>query len=223
MAAWNDYFRCFEGESADTSLAEPMLASIEDLWASARERVGPDRFDAVLGDLNRGTLTRASTHAWVMTNGKKGSDFVNMTIELGAKELSVNVVGWFDPQLEHLTGWLRTSAARKFLAPMTDLCVVVFVRTAQTGNTGKGVFKGAEGREVDRLRLTETSPANITTKLTTQRASLDSDTEKLSVHIRRSWTPEEVVSSTDLDEEVSSAVEPWLPVLPEIRGGGNWS
>lgn len=203
-----------ERDGAYTGMIEGQLV---DLWSEVRDLVGPDRFDPVLGSIRFGKFSAQSHGAWTQTDAEKDSDFINMTLEVDARELSLNVIGWFDPQLEKMERWLRKPAAWRLLRELPDWQLVVFVRKGHVGANGKVVFKGAPGRELERIPFAETSPANISMRLTGIRPRLDSATQKLSLHIRRAWTPAAVPAGEALAETIAREVERWLQPIQDMR------
>jgi hypothetical protein len=187
------------------------------LWDEVRSQTGAEQFDRVLGSTRAGKLASRSDGAWVQTNGEKDHSFVNMTLEIDAAELSLNVIGWFDDQLGAMERWLRQPAAWRFLRTLPDWVFVIFIRQAHIAADGRPVFQGAPGSEKERIAFSETSPANISTRLAGLRPRLDSDREKLSLHIRRSWTAVDCAEIDDLPGAVAPEVEQWFQPIQEIR------
>jgi hypothetical protein len=187
------------------------------IWEEVRSRIGPESFDPVLGTVALGRRSSRIDGAWVRTNGERDHNFVNMTIELDPEELSLNVVGWYDNQLGKVEAWLRQPRAWRFLDGLPDWLLVIFIRHANIGKDGRSVFQGATGVELERLPFSETHAANISTRLTAIRPRLDSATEKLSLHLRRSWTVAECAAIDDIAVAVAPGVERWLQAIQEIR------
>ena len=186
------------------------------LWIGVRERIGPQRFDPVLGEVRAGRFERGSDTAWVQTNAERAEDFVNLTLELEAEELSLNLVGGFDVQLEKLEAWLGKPKAWRFLRANPELQMVVFVRHGTRTKAGGGIFQGARWVELERLSLSEVNPIDISTRLTGISAQLESRTEKLGLHIRRRWLREEVEAMVDCSA-VAAAVDAWIEPIQDIR------
>jgi hypothetical protein len=187
------------------------------IWEEVRSRIGPDDFDAVLGDLWAGKRSSRVDGAWVQTNRERDHNFVNMTIEMDPDALSLNVVGWFDNQLQKVEAWLRQPRAWRFLNDMPDWLLVIFIRHANIAKDGKAVFQGATGLELERLAFSETSAANLSTRLTAIRPRLDSEREKISLHLRRPWTAAECAAIDDIAAAIAPEVERWLQPIQEIR------
>jgi hypothetical protein len=198
--------------------AAPIKEQLLQLWGKVRERIGAERFDPSLGELRAGRFARNDGGVWVQTNADHTEgDYVNLTLELHPDELSLNVIGWFDPQLEKVERWPRKPAAWKFLRTLEGWSVVVFVRRAHLDRNGKPNFQGAPGYERERIPVDEAGAATISTQLTGLRPQLEPGCEKPSLHIRRSWSAAEVVSLDDLAGSIAAEVEPWLDSLERIR------
>lgn len=196
------------------TITEELLAN----WVEVRERIGEEEFDAVLGQVRPGRFQRRSSGAWTQTNGEHElGDYVNLTLEVDATELSLNVIGWFDPQLEKMERWLRSPAARKFMRTLEGWFLLIFIREAHVGESGKAMFRGAPGRECERIAIAGTSPANIGITLNGLRPKLDSDREKLALHIRRPWSPKETAEAEDLPGAIAMEVGRWLEPLQALR------
>lgn len=188
------------------------------LWGEVRERIGGERFDSSLGEVRAGRFARQDGGVWAQTNAEHAQgDHVNLTLELHPDELSLNVIGWFDPQLEKVEGWLRKPAAWRFLRTLDGWCVVVFVRRAHLDRNGKPNFQGAPGEERERIPVDEAGAASISLRLTGMRPGLEPGQEKLALHIRRSWSAAEVASEDDLAGLVAEEVETWIDPLERIR------
>jgi hypothetical protein len=204
-------------ETRESSEAKLVTEKLVELWREVRDEIGAEKFDSVLGTIRAGRFDTGSERAWVQTNDDKDSDFVNLTLEVDAQELTLNVIGWFDPQLEKLESWLRKPKAWRFLRTLPDWSLVVFIRQARVGKSGETMFKGAEGKERERIHLSETSPSNISTRLSGLRPQLEPEREKLALHLRRSWSPAEVAAEGDMSSTIARAVEMWLAPIQEIR------
>jgi hypothetical protein len=204
-------------EKRPAKFGTEIKAELMQLWNEVRLRLGTQIFDPVLGSPRAGKLASRSEGAWVQTNGEKDFNFVNMTLEVDAAELSLNVIGWFDTQFEKIERWLRRPSAWRFLRESPEWMLVIFVRRANVDENGRPVFQGAVGTEVERIALSETAPSNISTRLTGLRPQLDSSREKLSLHIRRAWPGEECPTGSDLTAVVAAEVERWLQPLQELR------
>lgn len=203
----------------DTGVRE-IPAKLESLWSEVRDAIGHDRFDNALGTIRAGKRFRAEDdHAWVQTHAEKDESMPNLTIELYENELTLNLVGFFDGQLEKVRGWIGRRSGRAFLREHPELELVIFVRTAHGGKTGRLMWKAAKSEEIERLRLKEESPGAVSMRLTTLATRIDSDRQKLALHVRRSWDRQEVEAMEDASE-IAELVEAWIEVLPEVQLGG---
>jgi len=219
MAALNDIFDWLAEpvEQRDTRYSKKATAYLLDVWEDVRTRIGPERFDPVLEEPRAGKFGRRAAAAWTQTNGAHEGDLVNLTLELEADELSLNLVGWFDPQLEKLERWFRTRRAKEVLRTLDGWELLIFIRHAHVGPTGKATFQGAPGVLQDRFAITGVAPTNVVITLDGMRPRLDPTTEKLALHIRRGWSRQETLALSDVAVAVAPEVERWLDPLPQIR------
>lgn len=203
----------------DTGVRE-IPTKLEILWSEVRDVIGHDRFDTALGEIRAGERFRAEDdHAWVQTHADKDESTPNLTIELYEDELALNLVGFFDGQLEKVRGWIGRRSGRAYLREHPELELVIFVRTAQKGRNDRVMWKGAGSEEIERLRLNEESPGVISMRLTTLATRIDPDLQKLAIHVRRGWDRQEVEAMEDASE-IAELVEAWIEVLPEVQLGG---
>lgn len=201
----------------DEALRALIPSQLTDLWQEVRESIGPARFDPVLGEIRPGKkFGRDHKTAWAQTNADKPEDFVNLTLEIEATELSLNLVGGYSEQFKKVEPWLRKPQAWRFLKEHPQFVLVIFIRHATVGAGGKAMWKGAMWIEEERMILGQVSPIDISTRLTTIGASLDDKTEKLALHVRRAWTPADLSAMRDISE-IASEVEAWLEPIQQIR------
>ena len=103
-------------DQRDPEGAQEIKGQLLKLWLEVRERVGGERFDATLGEARAGRFARRGESIWTQTNAEhEQGDYVNLTLELDRDELSLNVIGWFDPQLEKVERWLLKPASWRFM------------------------------------------------------------------------------------------------------------
>jgi hypothetical protein len=204
-------------EQRDKALGAIIPSQLTNLWQEVRQSIGPGRFDPVLGEIRSGKkFGRNSRTAWAQTNAEKPEDFVNLTLELEAAELSLNLVGGYNEQFKKVKPWLRKPKAWRFLSQHPEFVLVIFVRHGTVGPSGKVMWKGAKWIEEERMILGHISPIDISTRLTTIAARLDDKTEKLALHIRRAWSQAEVGAMKGVSE-IAGAVEAWLEPIQQIR------
>jgi hypothetical protein len=204
-------------DERETRYSKEATAYLLGIWDEVRDRIGPDRFDPVLAEARAGRFGRRAAAAWTQTNGDHEGDLVNLTLEIEDDELSLNTVGWFDPQLEKVERWFRTRKAREILRTLKGWDLLIFVRKAHVGPSGKATFRGAPGELRERFPITEVAPTSIVITLDGMRPKLDPSTEKLALHIRRGWGREDVLGLPDIAAAVAPEVERWLDPLREIR------
>lgn len=150
------------------------------------------------------------------TNAERPEGFVNLTLEIEATELSLNLVGGYSEQFKKVEPWLRKPEAWRFLKTHPEFVLVIFVRHGTVSPADRVMWKGAKWIEEERMTLSQISPINISTRLTTIGARLDGRTEKLALHIRRPWTQADVSAMEDVSE-IASEVEAWLEPIQQIR------
>ena len=204
-------------EQRDRTLRTAIPAQLVDLWQEVRAEIGSTRFDPILGEVRPGRRFRGdSRSAWAQTNAEKPEDFVNLTLEIEATELSLNLVGGYSEQFKKVGPWLRKPKAWSFLKEHPEFVLVIFIRHATVGAGGRVMWKGSKWIEEERLTLSQVSPSDISLRLTTLAAQLDERTEKLALHIRRAWIPTEVKGMEDCSE-ITREVEAWLDPIQQIR------
>lgn len=192
---------------------------LEAVWGEVRDAVGHDRFDKALGPIRAGKRFSAEDdHAWVQTHADQDESTPNLTIEIYEDELTLNLVGFFSGQLEKVRGWIGRRSGRSFLREHPELELVIFVRTAQRGKGGRAMWKGAASDAIERMRLSEESPAGVSMRLATLKKQIDPDLQKLALHVRRSWNRAEVEAMADVSE-IAEIVEAWIEELPKVQLG----
>jgi hypothetical protein len=204
-------------DQRDELLRAAIPAQLTDLWQEVRGNIGPARFDPILGEIRPGKrFSRDSKTAWAQTNAEKPEDYVNLTLEIEATELSLNLVGGYSEQFKKLEPWLRKSEARHFLKEHPEFVLVIFIRHATASQGNRVMWKGAKWVEKERMALSQVSLIDILTRLSTIGGPLDGKTEKLALHIRRAWTPANLKAMRDASE-IAREVEAWLEPIQQIR------
>lgn len=204
-------------DQRDKALLAVIPSQLTDLWQEVRRSIGPTRFDPILGEIRPGErFDRDSKTAWAQTNAEKPEDFVNLTLEIEATELSLNLVGGYSEQFKKVEPWLRKPQAWRFLREHPEFVLVIFIRHGTVGSAGKVMWKGAKWIEEERVTLGQVSPIDISTRLTAIGARLDDKTEKLALHVRRAWTPANLSAMEDVSE-IAGEVEAWLEPIQQIR------
>jgi hypothetical protein len=206
-------------DAPDKGSALESSRTLEELWNEVAEEIGVERFKEDLGTVRHGRrFNKTYDHAWAQTHGEKSENTANLTLEISAEELSLNLVGFYNEQFEKVRDWIRGRPGRNFLKSHPELILVIFVRTAQEGKGGRMMWKGAESDELQRIELSEASPSDVTMRLSTLRSRIDSRTQKLGLHVRRTWSREEALAMSDVSE-IASLVEDWMAEIGTVEVG----
>jgi hypothetical protein len=206
-------------DSPDKGGALESSRMLEELWGEVAQQIGVERFKNDLGTVRHGKrFNKTYDHAWAQTHAQKSENTANLTLEISAEELSLNLVGFYDEQFEKVRDWIRGRSGRHFLRSHPELILVIFVRTAQRGKGGRVMWKGAESDEIERLKLSEASPSDVTMRLSTLRSQIDSSIQKLALHVRRTWSREEALAMSDVSE-IASLVEDWMTEIATVEVG----
>jgi hypothetical protein len=203
-------------EERDAALGAEIRARLASIWSKVKEELGLDFFRDVLGEVHVGNLGEGADGAWAQTNADAGSHVPNLTIELDANELNLNVVGGFDRQAECVERWLLAGGGAGLAASSFELAV--FCRTAKGGRNGKKiVWQGAKWSLVERTPLSKLTPTVIKARLAELRKPLEDKTQRLAFHIRKAWRRDAVLERKDLPAELAREIKQLLPTLKEIR------
>ncbi|HEY5710073.1 MAG TPA: hypothetical protein VIS51_11850 [Solirubrobacterales bacterium] len=210
-------FERFDAPDKGSALESSRM--LEELWGEVAQEIGVERFKGALGTVRHGKrFNKTYDHAWAQTHGEKTENTANLTLEISAGELSLNLVGFYNEQFEKVRDWIRGKPGRNFLKSHPELILVIFVRTAQKGKGGRSMWKGAESDELQRLTLSEASPSDVTMRLSTLSSQIDPDTQKLGLHVRRTWSREEALAMSDVSE-IASLVEDWMAEIGTVEVG----
>ena len=206
-------------DSPDKGSALESSRILEELWGEVAQEIGAERFKKALGTVRHGQrFNKTYDHAWAQTHAEKTENTANLTLEISAGELSLNLVGFYSEQFEKVRDWIRGRPGRNFLKSHPELILVIFVRTAQKGKNGRPMWKGAESDELQRLKLSEASPSDVTMRLSTLSSRIDSNIQKLALHVRRTWSREEALAMSDVSE-IASLVEDWMAEIGAVEVG----
>lgn len=192
-------------------------ARLAALWQEVLKHLS-DEERAALGEVHVGQLS-FGTAAHSQTNW--GESGVNLTTELEAAELQVNLVGWRQDDAERFEGWLLSDDGRHELTALRDDTLFVFCREA--GNIAKRNLSGARPwfqretvRELGRRPAPGVSRAWLVELL---RSLGERRWEKPAFHLRRSFDKDHVVRrGEDIAGEVADEVRRLLPIMHNING-----
>jgi hypothetical protein len=190
------------------------------LWQAVREEIGQAKFDETLGSVRAGdrSTREENEHVWAQTHAEKDESTPNLTIEIYAQELCLNLVGFFDGQFDKVRNWIVTRQGRRFLRAHPELVLVVFVRTAREGKGGKMMWKGAASKELERIELSSESPAAIAMRLSTLARQIEPGRQRLALHVRRGWDRETATGMNGVSE-IAEMVEAWMTQIQAIQVG----
>ncbi len=190
-----------------------MLDTLVALWNLLRDGLS-DADSKLLGEIYAGQLDANQNHAWAQTNkDDEHQDVVNLTLELTAMDLQLNLVGGTTPQREQLERWIKPIGS-KFWNTHPDWELVVFIRRAP----GEGFFIGAPWEEQARYSADEVIKKGFVSIRSTHGFGLDSAKKRLAYHLRRSWLRDEALDAgNQLVPMLASSVQDILPDLRQAR------
>lgn len=211
-----DYFRLtreqrLAGEQSD--VAEQIKARLDGIWGVIKD-LAPDTY-AQLGEIRVGRLKAQYEAAFAETHSGTGKP--NLTLEIGAEDLQLNLVGWTGGQVYRLERWLRSEAGSVTLGELGAHELIVQKRTAKKDKNGAPFWMGAPGRIIDRLPAQEAAD-DLSHRIDGWTNSLDPTWERIAFHIRRSWLPTEVagVGSAFIPDLIGE-IERLLPIVDQTR------
>jgi hypothetical protein len=190
---------------------QPVLrARMRSAWERVLELMAPE--DAAwLGAIAAGNLPKSTTSAWAQTNRMQPG--TNLTLQLGADELQLNLVGWNAGQAARLEKWLL---AHPQDAPDVDL--VIYERRAQPDHKGKPFWMHATYTISRILSADEIHAGSFGPWLDAWRASSDPTWSRLAYHLRQSWSREQVLAQGEsLGAEIAALATQTLPLLRNIN------
>lgn len=193
-------------------------AHLRTMWEAILEGLTADEAER-LGEIHANQLPLDATTAAAQTNW--GEDGVNITIELTADELQVNVVGWTAPQAGLVEAWLAPTG-RVRSDNVEDLELAVFRRRPynydEKGSGKRSWWQKERFELVDRKPFAELAGQPRRELEASWRNDPDPTWEKLSYHLRRAWPrPVAVASGSTLVPELTDAVRALLPLLDQIN------
>jgi hypothetical protein len=211
-----DYFKLPEearraGEQIE--VAEQIKTRLEGIWGVVKD-LAPDTF-ARLGEIRVGRMAAQYDHAWAETH--TGSGLPNLSLEIGATDLQLNLTSWDSAQAARFERWLVKAGAPSALRSLGDHELVVMRRRAKPDHKGDPYWMKAPYGVVTKVDSADVAadPAGL---LSQWRAGTDPKWERLAYHLRRSWLPTEVAATgTSFVPTLIEAIDRLLPTLEEIQ------
>jgi hypothetical protein len=194
-------------------------ARLRAAWEAILEQLDPADIRR-LGEIHSGQVALDATAAATQTNW--GEEGVNLTVELTAEELQVNLVGWTDDQAQLLEGWIAPTGDVQPRNEFAAYELAVFRRRphnyAQKGTGKKPWYQKELFEPAGRRSLGELAGHPIAELAQEWRAEPDPAWEKLAYHVRRAWPRAEVIErGADLVPELVASIRQLLPLLDEIN------
>jgi hypothetical protein len=185
-----------------------------ELWDRVRSELR-DVERMTLGAVRVGTLRASDDRMWAMTTTGDGG--VNLTLELDADALELNLVAWTGRQVELFERWLKAPGATELLTRLEEFELVVWRKRAKQAASGKPFWMHTTQLEVGTLSLR--SPAGLEDQVQALKEACEPGWESLGYHIRRAW-PREVVEAAGelMTQPVTQAVRRLAPAVAAI----NW-
>jgi hypothetical protein len=212
-------FAFFASDPAERSWERHAIvkARIRELWTQVSGLLDRDERDQ-LGGIHVHQLRLEDTHLSAQSNADR-DDLVNLTLEIGAFDAQLNIVGWMSDQAASIESWLRADGT--LVLPATPgLEVVVYVRRglgyANRKTPGKRpVFQKAPGFELERIPSYEFTTERLDEALV---GVEDPVWEKAAYHIRMSWSAKEAVDAGEqFATKLVDGIRLFLPWLAEMN------
>jgi hypothetical protein len=149
-----------------------------------------------------------------------GPRSVNLTVELGPRDVQVDVVGWKDLQAQTMRLWIDTPRAASWLSAHPELELVVWSRSPRNRFIRDGVEHPVWQSEI-KTELDERIPAPELTKARLEKVVRqlgDPKWEKPGFHLRRPWPRNEAIRLREaLADEVARTLVELAPVVADIN------
>lgn len=166
-----------------------------------------------LGEIRAG-ISDSHDKPWAQSND--GEDRVNLTLELKADQLELDLVGWKENQSDALKDWMQSVKGEDAINALDGYQVVAFAR--------EGYKKTPESRPwwqdetIVELGFCPASQFNAGW-VSRQMMGIAADRREVkpAFHIRRAWTREECAEVGDaLPRAIAVEVKRLLPILRDI-------
>ena len=212
-------FAFFAGDPVSRSWERHRIvkARVRELWTQVFGLLDRDERDRLGSEIQVHQLRFEDTHVSAQSNAER-DDLVNLTLEIGADDAQLNLVGWKMEQAASVERWLRSGGASA-LAASPGLEVVVYVRRARgyadrKTTDRKPVFQKAPGFALDQIPASDFTSARLDKAL----ADIDPVWERAAYHIRRSWTAAEAVAAgQQLARDLTDGIRLFLPWLAAMN------
>lgn len=217
-----EHFAFFEREPTDRpdDLKLELKSRLETLWGLVKEDLGELRTE--VEPTYVGPIKAHDTQIWAQSN--RGGSGVNFTIELDHRGLQLNIVAGTAEQLAQFDPWLTSNDAQDASQhELHDYNLVLFRRDPVSFlSSGQPMWRGARWTEVMQMPLTTVTTSAGDGKVAQARGDLIRGGARPGFHIRRTWSPSEVVGRGDeLIPELAGEVARLVPVLRRIRKPSN--
>lgn len=191
-------------------------ARIRELWTQVLGLLNRDRRDQ-LGEIHVHQLKLIDNHLSAQSNADR-EDLVNLTLDIGASDAQLNLVGWKMEQAASVERWLRSEGVST-LAAAPRLEVVVYARRglgyADRKTPGKKpVFQKAPGHVLERIPSADFTAQRLDGAL----QLVDPVWERAAYHLRIAWSSDEAVTAgQQFASELVDGIRLFLPWLDEIN------
>jgi hypothetical protein len=191
-------------------------ARIRELWTQVFSLLDRDERDQ-LGEIHVHQLKLVDTHLSAQSNADR-EGLVNLTLEIGATDAQLNLVGWMMDQAEGVERWLRSKGA-SVLPTTPRLEIVVYARRglgyADREKPGKKpVFQKAPGFMLEPIPSTDFTLDRLDEVL----SRVDPVWERAAYHIRASWSRDQVVAARQqFAGDLVDDIRVFLPWLAEMN------
>jgi hypothetical protein len=201
----------------DPAQAELIKARVRKLWdAILPQLTGAER--TALGEIHVGSLKANDDRMWAVTNW--GQDGVNLTFEIDADQVELDLVAWTADQAELFERWVSTPGAMEALNALGDAWeVIVWRRRAMKSQSGTPFWMHGTSDVIEQIPLP--APEDVADALAAHRADCEPAWERIAYHLRRSWRRDTVLAAGEtLADQALAALRQALPLLQPINSPG---